>query len=76
MDIGNRRVVNIGQAMTLTGVSRRTIYNWLNSGKVEYVRTPGGSVRIFTDTLWNQDEPTRQVDQRPVPSNGLNGGGC
>jgi excisionase family DNA binding protein len=34
------------------GVSRRTIYNWIASGKVEYVRTAGGSVRIFVDTLW------------------------
>jgi predicted site-specific integrase-resolvase len=33
-------------------VSRRTIYNWLSSGKIEYVRTAGGSVRIFVDTLW------------------------
>jgi predicted site-specific integrase-resolvase len=33
-------------------VSRRTIYNWITSGKVEYVRTAGGSVRIFVDTLW------------------------
>ena len=37
---------------TDSGVSRRTIYNWLSSGKIEYVRTAGGSVRIFVDTLW------------------------
>jgi excisionase family DNA binding protein len=34
------------------GVSRRTIYNWIAGGKVEYVRTAGGAVRIFTDSLW------------------------
>jgi predicted site-specific integrase-resolvase len=33
-------------------VSRRTIYNWISAGKVEYVRTAGGSIRIFADTLW------------------------
>lgn len=40
------------KACELVGVSRRTIYNWLANGKVEYVRTAGGSVRIFADTLW------------------------
>jgi len=40
------------KACELVGVSRRTIYNWLSSGKIEYVRTAGGSVRIFVDTLW------------------------
>jgi excisionase family DNA binding protein len=40
------------KACEIVGVSRRTIYNWLSSGKVEYVRTAGGSVRIFADTLW------------------------
>jgi len=34
------------------GVSRRTIYNWMAAGKVQYVRTAGGAVRIFEDTLW------------------------
>jgi len=40
------------KACELVGVSRRTIYNWIASGKIEYVRTAGGSVRIFVDTLW------------------------
>ena len=44
------------KACELVGVSRRTIYNWIASGKVEYVRTAGGSVRIFVDTLWRDPE--------------------
>ena len=48
------------KACELVGVSRRTIYNWIASGKVEYVRTAGGSVRIFADTLWRSpNEPSR-----------------
>ena len=50
------------KACEVVGVSRRTIYNWLSSGKIEYVRTAGGSVRIFVDTLWRDPH---QVD-RPV----------
>jgi excisionase family DNA binding protein len=47
-----RKTISIMKACELVGVSRRTIYNWLANGKVEYVRTAGGSVRIFADTLW------------------------
>ena len=47
------------KACELVGVSRRTIYNWLSSGKIEYVRTAGGSVRIFVDTLWRDAEQQR-----------------
>jgi excisionase family DNA binding protein len=47
-----RKTISIMKACEVVGVSRRTIYNWLSSGKIEYVRTAGGSVRIFVDTLW------------------------
>lgn len=40
------------KACEAVGVSRRTIYNWISAGKVEYVRTAGGSIRIFADSLW------------------------
>jgi excisionase family DNA binding protein len=49
-----RKTISIMKACELVGVSRRTIYNWIASGKVEYVRTAGGSVRIFVDTLWRE----------------------
>ncbi|MBI2834673.1 MAG: excisionase family DNA-binding protein [Acidobacteria bacterium] len=48
----DRKTISIMKACELVGVSRRTIYNWIAAGKVEYVRTAGGSVRIFVDTLW------------------------
>ena len=50
--ITDRKTISIMKACEVVGVSRRTIYNWIASGKVEYVRTAGGSVRIFVDTLW------------------------
>ena len=34
--------------------------DWIAGNKVEYVRTAGGSVRIFVDTLWR--EPARSAD--------------
>jgi excisionase family DNA binding protein len=52
----DRKTVSIPRACELVGVSRRTIYNWIASGKIQYVRTAGGSVRIFADTLWREPE--------------------
>lgn len=48
----DRRTVSIRQACELAGVSRRTLYNWMDAGKVEFRYTAGGSRRIFEDTLW------------------------
>ena len=47
-----RKAISIMKACELVGVSRRTIYNWIAGGKVDYVRTAGGSIRIFVDSLW------------------------
>lgn len=60
--IVDRKTISIMKACELVGVSRRTIYNWISSGKVEYVRTAGGSVRIFVDTLWRKPEETGRRD--------------
>ena len=56
-----RKTISIMKACELVGVSRRTIYNWIASGKVEYVRTAGGSVRIFVDTLWREPGRTHEL---------------
>lgn len=53
----DRKTLSIMKACEVVGVSRRTIYNWIASGKVEYVRTAGGAVRIFADTLWRNPHP-------------------
>jgi excisionase family DNA binding protein len=55
---GVRPSVSIMTACELVGVSRRTIYNWLASGKVDHCRTAGGCVRIFVDSLWRYDAAT------------------
>ena len=48
----HRATVSIMKACELIGVSRRTIYNWIAAGKVEYVRTAGGNIRVYVDTLF------------------------
>ena len=68
----DRKTISINKASELVGVSRRTIYNWIASGKVEYVRTAGGSVRIFVDTLWRspQDTAISRHDRRELAAAG------
>jgi excisionase family DNA binding protein len=50
-----RKTTTIMKACEIAGVSRRTIYNWLGSGKLEYIRTAGGNVRIYVDTLFRDE---------------------
>jgi excisionase family DNA binding protein len=50
----DRQTLSIMKACEAVGVTRRTIYNWIAAGKLEYVRTAGGSIRIFADTLWRE----------------------
>jgi excisionase family DNA binding protein len=57
-----RKAISIMKACALVGVSRRTIYNWITAGKVEYVRTAGGSVRIFVDSLWRDPRDGQPVN--------------
>ena len=62
-----RETVTIMTACELVGVSRRTIYNWIKTDKVEYVRTAGGSVRICVDTLWRTGK-AQPAAMSPGPS--------
>ncbi len=63
-----RQTVSIMKACEVVGVSRRTIYNWMAAGKVEYVRTAGGSVRIFVDSLWRDGQSQDKAKGAPQAS--------
>jgi excisionase family DNA binding protein len=56
-----RQTLSIMKACEVVGVSRRTIYNWMAGGKVQYVRTAGGSVRIYADSLWRTPQPAQDT---------------
>ena len=62
--MSGRDLVSIEGACDLMCVSRRTIYNWMAAGKVEFVRTPGGNVRIYIDTLTKPHDPDDEGYQR------------
>ncbi len=56
-----RELLTITEAGARVKVCRRTIYAWIKAGKVEYVRTPSGSIRIYADSL-TIDQPNRTDD--------------
>jgi hypothetical protein len=43
------------------------------AGKVEYVRTAGGAVRIFEDTLWRTPQAVSSVTYRATDTAADNG---
>ena len=45
------RSVSIDQAGTLLNVSRRTIYNRIRDGRLQTIRTRGGSQRVLVESL-------------------------
>ena len=51
------RSVSLDQAAQLLGVSRRTIYNRIREGRLQTIRTPGGSQRVLIDSF--QEHPAR-----------------
>jgi len=65
------KLLSTTQAAGLLNVSRRTILNWIEAGKVPYVRLPGGDYRIpltgLLDSLsgtYRLQEEIRAPDER------------
>ena len=45
------RSVSLDHAAALLGVSRRTIYNRIREGRLQTIRTLGGSQRVLLDSV-------------------------
>ena len=45
------RSVSLDQAAQLLGVSRRTIYNRIREGRLQTIRTLGGSQRVLIESV-------------------------
>ena len=45
------RSVSLDQAAVLLGVSRRTVYNRIRDGRLQTIRTMGGSQRVLFDSV-------------------------
>jgi excisionase family DNA binding protein len=56
------RSVSLDHAAELLGVSRRTIYNRIRDGRLQTIRTIGGSQRVVLDCV--REDRSRVVDMR------------
>ena len=54
------RSVSLDHAAELLGVSRRTIYNRIREGRLQTIRTLGGSQRVLLDSI------TDRLDRGPT----------
>ncbi len=45
------RSVSLEQACQMLQVSRRTVYNWIREGRLQTVRTLGGSQRVLLESV-------------------------
>jgi excisionase family DNA binding protein len=61
------RSVTIDQAAALLHVSRRTIYNRIREGKLQTIRTIGGSQRVLLSSLDSNRKPAWSTTT-PEPS--------
>ena len=55
-ELFSRARVNTLKAAEIAGVTERTIYNWMRTERIEFMRTPTGHVRIFVDSLLRRRE--------------------
>ena len=62
------RSVSLDHAAEILGVSRRTIYNRIREGRLQTIRTLGGSQRVLIDSV--QDDRSHAADM-PSRSQGL-----
>ena len=55
------RSVSLDHAAELLGVSRRTIYNRIREGRLQTIRTLGGSQRVLVDSLTETRGPGAEL---------------
>jgi excisionase family DNA binding protein len=60
------RSVSLDHAARLLGVSRRTIYNRIRDGRLQTIRTLGGSQRVVLDSV--TVDAQQQAADRATPS--------
>ena len=58
------RSVSIDHAAELLGVSRRTIYNRIRDGRLQTIRTLGGSQRVLLDSVQEIGRHSRELSPR------------
>ena len=55
------RSVSLDHAAEMLGVSRRTIYNRIREGRLQTIRTLGGSQRVLVDSMTETREQAAEL---------------
>jgi excisionase family DNA binding protein len=58
------RSVSLDHAAQLLGVSRRTIYNRIREGRLQTIRTLGGSQRVLLDSVEEDRHHATELPER------------
>jgi excisionase family DNA binding protein len=61
------RSVSLDHAAQLLGVSRRTIYNRIREGRLQTIRTLGGSQRVLLDSVQEVRNHSQDATSRNYP---------
>jgi predicted site-specific integrase-resolvase len=59
-DLTGSRLLTISEAARSCGVSINAVYQWMERGLIDWVLTPGGMRRIFSDTLTRLQQKRRE----------------
>ncbi len=59
------RSVSLDQACELLQVSRRTVYNWIREGRLQTIRTLGGSQRVLIESVRQAAGQVRALSAQP-----------
>lgn len=63
-----KRMVTIVRACAIACVSRRTLYNWMDNGRLPYLLTAGSQRRIDPRDLFRMPaQPPRRHSETPNP---------
>jgi len=55
------RSVSLDHAAEMLGVSRRTIYNRIREGRLQTIRTLGGSQRVLVESMTEPRQPIAEL---------------
>jgi excisionase family DNA binding protein len=65
--------VFIEQAMQMLSVSKRTVYYWIRQGRLQTIRTRGGSQRVLLASIRDLENKHSPAASRPASSEALTG---
>lgn len=61
-----RRTLSIGEVCEIVCVRPRTVYFWMETGGIQYVRAESGEVRIYADSIFPGGKIFKKGELLPI----------